>query len=151
MVDAMTPIELLALIDGDTVASGKAAIGDDSGCAARCIVIAPPVRVPVPAAELQYEAMLGMSWGVMKVKASQAEVALEIRALCYQFIDQVQSGRPIDFALPQVSQMLAAMVATGIVSQATADAIIAKSWAPQTITANDVSAAMSPRRPGGRI
>jgi hypothetical protein len=71
--------------------------------------------------------------------------------LCFQFIDQVQSGRPIDFALPQVAAMLAAMVQAQIVSQATADAIVAKSWVPQIITANDVSAAMSPRRPGGRI
>jgi hypothetical protein len=47
--------------------------------------------------------------------------------------------------------MLSAMVQAEIVSQATADAIVAKSWVPQAITANDVSAAMSPRRPGGRI
>lgn len=147
----MTPEELLDLIDGDAIATERAGVGDDSGCASRCVAIAPLVRQPVPAADLQYEAMLGLSWGAMKVTASQADVPIQIRALCHQFIDQVQSGRPIDFALPQVEQMLAAMVAAQIVSQSTADAILAKSWAPQAITANDVSAAMAPRRPGGRI
>jgi hypothetical protein len=147
----MTQVELLALIDGDTVATAKAAIGDDSGCAARCVEIAPLVRVPVMPYDLQREAMLTGSWGAMRVTANDAAVPAHVRALCHQFIDQVQSGSSIDFALPQVSQMLGAMVATGIVSQATADAIIKKSWASQTITANDVSAAMSPRRPGGRI
>jgi hypothetical protein len=105
----------------------------------------------VPADDLRYESMLAMSWGAMRVKATDAAVPQSVRALCHQFIDQVQAGRPIDFALPQVGAMLAAMVQTEIVSQATADAIIARSWTQQTITANDVSAAMSPRRPGGKI
>jgi hypothetical protein len=95
--------------------------------------------------------MIGLSWGTMRVMATDATVAAQTRALCFQFIDQVQSGRPIDFSLPQVAAMLSAMVQAQIVSQATADAIVTKSWVPQIITANDVSAAMSPRRPGGRI
>ena len=147
----MTPAELLALIDSDSVALAFAVAGNDAACAARCIEIAEAVRKPVEAADLQYEAMIGMSWGTMRVKAGDSSVDGQIRALCFQFIDQVQSGRPIDFALPQVEQMLGAMVSVSIVSQATAEAIIAKSWVPQSITANDVSAAMLPRRPEGKI
>jgi hypothetical protein len=147
----MTPEELLTLIDSDPDASARATLGDDSGCALRCVAIAPHVRQPVSAGDCQYESMIGLSWGTMRVMATDATVPAQTRALCFQFIDQVQSGRPIDFALPQVAAMLAAMVQAQIVSQATADAIVAKSWVAQTITANDVSAAMSPRRPGGRI
>ena len=147
----MTPNELLQLIDSDAEASARATLGDDAGCALRCVEIAPLIRVPVPADDLRYESMLAMSWGAMRVKATDAEVPSHVRALCFQFIDQVQAGRPIDFALPQVGAMMAAMVQAEIVSQATADAIIARSWTKQTITANDVSAAMAPRRPGGKI
>lgn len=147
----MTNEELLQLIDSDADASARAALGDDAGCALRCVQIAPLIRVPVPADDLRYESMLAMTWGAMRVKATDAAVPQSVRALCHQFIDQVQADRPIDFALPQVGAMLAAMVQTEIVSQATADAIIARSWTRQTITANDVSAAMAPRRPGGKI
>lgn len=147
----MTPAELLALIDSDTEASARALYGDDAGCAMRCSEIAPLVRVPVAADDLRYESMLAMSWGTMRVKANDAEVPAQVRALCHQFIDQVQAGRPIDFALPQVGAMMAAMVQAQIVSQETADAIIGRSWSRQSITANEVSDAMLPRRPGGKI
>ena len=48
----MTDAELYTLIQSDPDAKHKADIGDDSGCAARCSIIAPTIRQPVDAGRL---------------------------------------------------------------------------------------------------
>jgi len=147
----MTPTELLALIDSDSVASALAVAGDDAGCAARCVQIATPVRVPVAADTIKYSAVTSLSWAKIKLARDSAASPVELRMICISFIDWVDSGRTINFDLPLVQGMLARLIAAGLVDQAVADQMIAMQSVPQTITANDVSAAMLPRRPEGKI
>ena len=49
----MTDSELYALIQSDPAAVAAYSVSDDDACAARCSVIAPTVRRPVPAEEVQ--------------------------------------------------------------------------------------------------
>jgi hypothetical protein len=147
----MTDDELLALIDGDARASQLAVVGNDRECADRCVEIAPRVRVPVSAADLQYHSMLSGKWGEMRVRAFDPTEPTSVRVLCHQFLDQVSAGRGIDLTLPQVTQMLEHLTAAGLVDQAAITAINELSWAPATIDARDVSRVMMPRRPGGHL
>ncbi len=147
----MTNEELLQLIDSDPEAKGYADIGNDAACALRVSAIAPKVRRPVPALDLQYVAMRRGIWGDMKVKANDSQVAGSIRALCHMFIDQVMTGRSIDFELPEVSGMLQQLVAVGVVPSAVSSEIIELSYCSQTIAAKEVSEAYMSRRPGGHL
>ena len=45
----MTPAELYTLIQSDPQAKALFAAGNDTACATRCGVIAPPIRQKVPA------------------------------------------------------------------------------------------------------
>lgn len=146
----MTNEELLTLIDGDAKASAFASEGNDLACAARCVEIAPLVRHPVAAADLRYEAMLTGDWGRMKVTAFDQSVSASVRALCHQFIDQVESGAAIDFELPEVQQMQQMLLQAGVLSQKAVEAVLERSWVRQTIGWIDVSNAMAPRRAEGR-
>ncbi|MFN9287120.1 MAG: hypothetical protein ACK6EB_03555, partial [Planctomyces sp.] len=65
----MTDAELYTLIQSDADAKQKADIGDDSGCAARCSIIAPTIRQPVEARRVQEIATLNGLWGALVIAA----------------------------------------------------------------------------------
>lgn len=146
----MTNEELLALIDGDATASAFAREGNDVACAERCMEIAPLIRRPVNAIDLRYEAMLTGDWGRMKVTATDQSVSASVRALCHQFIDQVEGGGAIDFELPEVQQMQQMLLQVGVLSQQAVTAALQRSWVRQTIAWIEVSNALAPRRAEGR-
>ena len=136
----MSPDDLRKLIESDQDAAKRFAAGDDTGCAARCSEIAPTVRAPVPAADIQYDAAINGVWATITIARESAETPQQIKGICITFLDWIKSGRPIDFDMPQVQQMLGGLVQSGLVTQEQADALSDRANAAQTITADEVSA-----------
>jgi hypothetical protein len=136
----MNAEELLSLIESDLEASVMFAHGNDSGCRDRLLQIAPRIRVPVPASDIQYEAVLSGAWSAITIARESADTPTQIKGACIAFLDWIKSGRPIDFDLPQVQGMLAGLIAAGLVSQATADLMSNLQNAAPTITIDEVSA-----------
>jgi hypothetical protein len=138
----MTTEELKTLIQSDEEASQYWADRRDAACAARCSVIAPPVRKPVPAADIQYDAALNGVWAGITIARESSETPQQIRGICITFLDWIKSGRPIDFDMPEVQQMLGGLVLSGLVTQEQADALALRADTPQTFTTDDVQQAM---------
>jgi len=136
----MTTDELKALIESDQTASDHFAAGRDIQCAERCSEIAPTVRTPVSAADIQYHASKNGVWAAITLARESAEIPIQIRGVCITFLDWVKSGRPIDFDMPEVQQMLGGLIQAELVTQQQAAELNAMANASQTITANEVSA-----------
>jgi hypothetical protein len=136
----MTNAELKALIESDQTASDHFAAGRDLQCAERCTAIATTVRMPVPAADIQYDAAINGVWAAITIARESAETPQQIKGICITFLDWIKSGRPIDFDMPQVQQMLGGLVMSGLVTQEQAEALADRANTPQTITVDEVSA-----------
>jgi hypothetical protein len=136
----MTRDELRKLIESDPDAAKRFAVGDDTGCAARCSEIAPAVRSPVSAADIQYHASINGVWAAITIARESAETPPQIKGICITFLDWIKSARPIDFDMPQVQQMLGGLVQSGLVTQEQADALADRANTSQTITIDEVSA-----------
>ena len=142
----MTPEQLKALIESDATATASAAIGADAECAARCSVIAPHVRQPVSAADVQYTASVNGVWATITLARESTQTPDQIKGICITFLDWIRSGRAIDFDMTEVQQMLGGLIQSGLVSQAQADTLNEQGSVPQVITADQVSAAMAASR-----
>lgn len=144
----MTDAELYALIQSDPEAQQKASIGDDSGCAARCSVIAPKVRSEVPANLLRVKlAQLGKLSGILRVARNfdSPDPPYQQAATLMALID---AGEAIDLDDPTLVAGAPQLILHGLLSPADATAINALGDAPQTITPAQVSEAMRPYRGG---
>ena len=135
----MTNEELKALIESDAVALAHFLASRDQLCAERCCVIAPTIRVPVPAADIQYDAAINGVWAAITIARESAETPPQIKGICITFLDWVKSGRPIDFDMPEVVGMLAGLVAVGLVTSQQAIDMDARATVAQIITSNQVS------------
>ena len=142
----MTPQELKILIDSDATATELAAAGNDTACAVRCSAIAPLVRQLVSAADVQYTASVNGVWAVITIARESSATPDQIKGVCITFLDWIKSGRPIDFDMPQVQQMLGGLIQSGLVTQDQANTLTAQANVLQVISANDVSAAMAIER-----
>ena len=131
---------LRALIDSDPEAAAMFAAGNDAGCRDRLVVIAPKIRVPVGAADIKYYAVVSGAWAKIKLAIASPVAPDAIKAACISFIDWVDSGRPIDFDLPIVQQMLGGLVQAGLVDQATADLMDQLQTVAPSIATDEVSA-----------
>ena len=134
----MTNEELKALIESDSVALAHFVASRDQLCAERCSVIAPTIRVPVAAADIQYDASINGVWAKITI-ARESATPDEIKGICITFLDWVKSGRPIDFDMPEVVGMLAGLVAVGLVTSQQAIDMDARATVAQVITSNQVS------------
>jgi hypothetical protein len=85
-------------------------------CAERCSAIAPAIRVPVPAADIQYDASVNGVWAKITIARESSATPDEIKGICLTFLDWIKSGRPIDFDMVEVQAMLAGLVAAGLVT-----------------------------------
>ena len=112
----MTNAELTALIESDAEALGHFLASRDKLCAERCSAIAPTIRVPVPAADIQYDASVNGVWAKITIARESSATPDEVKGICITFLDWVKSGRPIDFDMPEVVGMLAGLVAVGLVT-----------------------------------
>jgi hypothetical protein len=134
----MTNEELKTLIESDAEALAHFLASRDQLCAERCSVIAPTIRVPVPAADIQYDASVNGVWAKITI-ARESTAPDEIKGICITFLDWVKSGRPIDFDMPEVVGMLAGLVAVGLVTSQQAIDMDARATVAQIITSNQVS------------
>ena len=144
----MTDAELYALIQSDPDAQQKAAIGDDSGCAARCSVIAPTVRARVPANLLRVKlAQLGKLSGILRVSRNfdSPDPPYQQAATLMALID---AGESIDLDDPVVVAGAPQLIQHGLLTVEDIAAINALGDTPQTITPAQVSEAMRPYRGG---
>jgi hypothetical protein len=139
----MTTEELKTLIESDEEASAHFAASRDRLCAARCSVIAPTIRVPVSSADIQYSAAINGVWAKITIAREAETTPQEIKGICITFLDWVKSGRPIDFDMPEVQQMLGGLVLSELVTQEQADALDSQATVPQVITETQVSACRS--------
>lgn len=139
------------LIDSDAVAAALAAVGNDSSCADRCSEIAPKTVVETRLSRL----------GILSLYADPAAGATVLGA-----IDAVAADNPIvaeirsfmgagvhpsclpDWSLPSIRAALTAPIEAGGLGLTAelAAPILAASERPQTITVDEVSAAMRDSR-----
>jgi hypothetical protein len=139
----MSPDELKTLIESDAEALGHFLASRDQLCAERCSVIAPTIRVPVPAADIQYDASVNGVWAKITIARESADTPDEIKGVCITFLDWIKSGRPIDFDMSEVVGMLAGLVAVGLVTQQQATDMDAQATVGQTFSASQISACRS--------
>lgn len=143
----MTDAELYTLIQSDADAKQRADIGDDSGCAARCSVIAPTVRQPVDAGRLMDAFMSLGIWQRLEAAAPPGSVdppASTARTM----VTRLNQSRPVDLDNPAVQQIVADCIAHNLMSQAEAAALSSLADTAQTISTDQVSSAMAPYRGG---
>ena len=139
----MTNEELKTLIESDAVALAHFVASRDQLCAERCSLIAPTIRVPVPAADIQYSAAVNGVWAKITIARESSATPDEIKGICITFLDWVKSGRPIDFDMPEVVGMLAGLVAVGLVTSQQAIDMDAQATVGQTFSAPQISACRS--------
>ena len=143
----MTDAELYTLIQSDTDAKQRADIGDDSGCAARCSVIAPTIRQPVDAGRLMDAFMSLGIWQRLEAAAPPGSVdppASTARTM----MTRLNQSRPVDLDNPAVQQIVADCIAHNLMTQQEAAALSSLADTAQTISTDQVSAAMAPHRGG---
>ena len=145
----MTDAELYTLIQGDTDAKHRAAIGDDSGCAARCSIIAPTIRQPVDAERVQAAAIASGLWAIVKIAAQNNGLPNPPRGAAMSFVDWIEAGRPIDMDGGTVQGVGAVLLSYNLATQEQLDALQSLADVPQVISTDQVSAAMAPHRGGG--
>ena len=144
----MTDAELYTLIQSDADAKQKADIGDDSGCAARCSVIAPTIRQPVAAARLRKElAKLG-KWGGLQRVANNFESPDPPYQQARTIIDLITAGDAIDLNEPAIAAGTPLLVEHNLLTLSDVAVISALANTPQVISTDQVSAAMAPHRGG---
>ena len=147
----MTDAELYTLIQSDSDAKQKADIGDDSGCAARCSVIAPVVRKPVAAARLRKElAKLG-KWGGLQRVANNFESPDPPYQQARTIIDLITAGDAIDLNEPAIAAGTPQLIEHNLLTVADVAAISALANNPQTITQQQVGAAREWHRVTGGL
>ena len=112
----MTDAELYTLIESDTVAKQRADIGDDSGCAARCSIIAPTIRQPVDAGRLMDAFMSLGIWQRLEAAAPPGSVdppASTARTM----MTRLSQGRPVNLDNPAVQGIVADCITHGLITQ----------------------------------
>ena len=137
----MTPAELYTLIQSDAQAKALFAAGNDTDCAVRCGVIAPPVRQRVPADKVQEISSLNGLWGTLQIAKLNTSLTDPPRGAAIAFIDWVEAGRALDMDNPAVQQMAATLVTFSLATAAQVAQLSEAGNTPQTFTAVDVGVA----------
>ena len=143
----MTDAELYTLIQSDAEAKQKADIGDDSGCAARCSIIAPTIRQPVDAGLLMDAFMSLGIWQRLEAAAPPGSVdppASTARTM----MTRLSQGRPVNLDNPAVQGIVADCITHGLITQAEASQLSTLANTPQIISPAQVSDTMRPYREG---
>jgi hypothetical protein len=143
----MNDAELYALIESDPDATAKAAIGDDSGCAARCSEIAPTIRQPVDAGKLMDAMMAAGVWQKLEAAAPPGSTdppASTARTM----MTRLNQSRPVDLDNPAVQSIVNDCITHGLMTQGEAQQLNTLGNAAQIISPAQVSEAMRPHRGG---
>lgn len=147
----MAPTDLYDLIMSDDVARQLATRGDDEACAKQCVKIAPVVQTDLAARDVQYVLSLRKKWGVIRHIATDALSDVSSRQICLQVTDWVDKNYSVDVTQPEIQELFLELVSKQILSNEDVQALVQKSYTAQRITTEDVSTAMRPYRPGGKI
>lgn len=149
----MTDAELYALIQSDPTAKAHADAGRDADCAARCRAIAPPVLTGNQATERSlYDAFAdpadaeAILQGLATIGQSNPVVA---RAASWLKPDQ--GGLDVGHATVRTMLDQLAAAAPNVFTAARVAAIKALGETAARISADDVSRAMLPHRPNGKV
>jgi hypothetical protein len=137
----MTPADLYTLIQSDPQAKALFAAGNDTDCAVRCGVIAPPIRQRVPADKIQEIASLNGLWGKLKIAALNGALTDPPRGAAIAFIDWVEAGRALDMDNAGVQQMAATLVTFSLATAEQVAQLSAAANVSQAFTAAEVGAA----------
>jgi hypothetical protein len=141
----MTSAELLSLIQSDASASSLAAAGNDSGCAARCMVIAPLLRVPAVLTSRGLYKAIGPSTAetILQKLAGYADANQTYSAIIARFLEWMEpANEGADFGDSDLLNLASGLLAGGVLTQSEFDALNGISLKPPVITANDVSKAL---------
>lgn len=144
----MTPSELYTLIQSDQQAKAAFDTSDDVACAARCGVIAPKLRTPVPAADVQYWTTAVGYWGAIKRVAQNPQASEPPQVAAISFIDWISSGRSLNFDSPNVQALAAQLVNANLVEQTHIDFLSSLMDVSQSFTVQDIGAAREAARVG---
>ena len=134
--------ELRILIESDAQASQHWADRRDSACAERCSAIAPKVRRMVTAREMQVFSLINGTWAAIKLAREHADTPLQVKGACITFIDLVDAGINIDFALAEVQAATATLISAGLVTLEQAADLEAIGYESQIFTTDDIQKAM---------
>lgn len=148
----MTPAELRTAIMADATAAAYAAAGSDSDCAARLSAILPLVQRPVSNVDIKRHGVLSGYWSAVVIAADSEQTPTQTRGLAisaHAWISDTQATT--DFSLPAVQTMLSELVTAGLMTEAQRDELLTMSYQSQTVTAEEVSAAMLTDRPDGKL
>lgn len=146
----MKQADLLALIESDPQAKALAKRGDDERCAARCREIAPKVQSPLGAQEAQRILSERKKWAGVRAAAISAQQQ-KAREASQTFLDWVSAKYELLMAEPMETSLFADLVTGNVLERADVDALRDASMVSDAISARDVSEAMKPQRPGGRV
>lgn len=148
----MTNEELRQLIHSDPVALERAGIGDDAGCASRCVEIADPVRVETILTERGLYQRLGpvVAESVLqKFEAYQGAYLAQVRRVIH-WMRPSEGG--FDFGDDSFVALLALLIQDGIgITEPERQALLGLSLQPAYISAGQVSDAWSLYRPDGKV
>ena len=134
--------ELRILIESDAQASQHWADRRDSACADRCSAISPKVRRMVTAREMQVFSLTNGTWAAIKLAREHADTPLPVKGACITFIDLVDAGINIDFALAEVQAATATLISAGLVTLEQAADLEAIGYESQIFTTDDIQKAM---------
>lgn len=143
----MTPADLYTAIQADPAAAALAAAGNDAGCAARMAAVLPPVLGVVRSRDL-------LIWGAKTGVRARIEAKLTdppVGAICLAVRDLLYSGGDFDGANPDNQTMIVALVSAGVMTSDDQASLLTLAARPYPVTADDVSAAMAPHRPNGKV
>ena len=134
--------ELRILIESDAQAIQYWADRRDAACAERCSAISPKVRRMVTAREMQVFSLTNGTWAAIKLAREHADTPLPVKGACITFIDLVDAGINIDFALAEVQAATAILISAGLVTLEQAADLEAIGYESQIFTTDDIQKAM---------
>lgn len=147
----MTDQQLHDLIIADSQAKAMADVGNDSGCAERCSVIAPKVRKQHRLTELGLYGELGVQVAEPILAKLEAYTGT-YKAPVKRMLKWLQPGsQGLDFGDAQTLQFLGLLQAEGTLTQPELVALDSLSLVPDTISHAQVSSAWAIYRQDGKV
>lgn len=148
-----TDAEIYAAIQADATAKALAAAGSDAACAARLNAITPPVfgvtQGMVSATNL-------LVWGASSGARQAIEQGISsavpgVPSACLAVRDLLAFGGAWDSANPTNQQLVTALVTAGVLTSGQGQSLLALGQSPVIVSGADVSRAMAPYRPNGKV
>jgi hypothetical protein len=139
----MTDLELYNLIAGDATAATLANAGNDSGCAARCMEIAQPERVPTILTERGFCDNVAdplVSDSILRKLENYSKTNGQYASLVSRFLNWLTpANEGSDWGSPKTLGLAALLAQSGVITWEEYTVISSVSLKVPTITGSDVS------------